>query len=73
VKKHRAYEDMGDFYTDTRWIIVILNAICSIFSVKEQDVSSIEDYHSHNTEQQEEGMKNYCQLYLDPKRVFVKM
>jgi UDP-N-acetylglucosamine 4,6-dehydratase len=49
-------EDMGDFYripADNR----DLN-YAQYFSEGEQDVSIIEDYHSHNTEQQDvEGMK----------------
>src|SRR5690554_2061782 len=50
-------EDMGDFYrvpADNR----DLN-YAKYFSEGEQDVSKIEDYHSHNTEQQGvEGLKN---------------
>jgi UDP-N-acetylglucosamine 4,6-dehydratase len=49
-------EDMGDFYrvpADNR----DLN-YAKYFSEGEQDVSLIEDYHSHNTEQQGvEGLK----------------
>ncbi len=50
-------EDMGDFYripADNR----DLN-YAKYFSEGEEDVSKIEDYHSHNTEQQGvEGLKN---------------
>ncbi|GAB0157494.1 polysaccharide biosynthesis protein [Chryseobacterium sp. Alg-005] len=50
-------EDMGDFYripADNR----DLN-YAQYFSEGEEDISKIEDYHSHNTEQQDvEGMKN---------------
>ncbi len=49
-------EDMGDFYripADNR----DLN-YAQYFSEGEEDISKIEDYHSHNTEQQDvEGMK----------------
>lgn len=63
-------EDMGDFYripADNR----DLN-YAQYFSEGEQDVSIIEDYHSHNTEQQDvEGMKRLLsQLPLIRKEVF---
>ena len=63
-------EDMGDFYripADNR----NLN-YAQYFSEGEQDVSIIEDYHSHNTEQQDvEGMKRLLsQLPLIRKEVF---
>lgn len=63
-------EDMGDFYripADNR----DLN-YAQYFSEGEQDVSVIEDYHSHNTEQQDvEGMKRLLsQLPLIQKEVF---
>lgn len=63
-------EDMGDFYripADNR----DLN-YAKYFSEGEQDVSQIEDYHSHNTEQQDvEGMKQLLsKLPLIRKEVF---
>ena len=63
-------EDMGDFYripADNR----DLN-YAQYFSEGEQDVSVIEDYHSHNTEQQDvEGMKKLLStLPLIRKEVF---
>lgn len=63
-------EDMGDFYripADNR----DLN-YAKYFSEGEQDVSKIEDYHSHNTEQQGvEGLvKLVSQLPLIRKEVF---
>lgn len=63
-------EDMGDFYripADNR----DLN-YAQYFSEGEQDVSVIEDYHSHNTEQQGvEGMKKLLvTLPLIRKEVF---
>ncbi|TDE51293.1 polysaccharide biosynthesis protein [Flavobacterium sp. GT3P67] len=63
-------EDMGDFYripADNR----DLN-YAQYFSEGEQDISVIEDYHSHNTEQQDvEGMKRLLsQLPLIRKEVF---
>ena len=63
-------EDMGDFYripADNR----DLN-YAQYFSEGEQDVSVIEDYHSHNTEQLGvEGMKELLiQLPLIKKEVF---
>lgn len=63
-------EDMGDFYripADNR----DLN-YAQYFSEGEQDVSAIEDYHSHNTEQQGvEGMKKLLStLPLIRKEVF---
>ncbi|MFV8465651.1 polysaccharide biosynthesis protein [Flavobacterium sp. LB1P62] len=63
-------EDMGDFYripADNR----DLN-YAQYFSEGEQDISIIEDYHSHNTEQQDvEGMKRLLsQLPLIRKEVF---
>src|SRR5690554_1047898 len=63
-------EDMGDFYrvpADNR----DLN-YAKYFSEGEQDVSKIEDYHSHNTEQQGvEGLKNLVsKLPLIRKEIF---
>jgi UDP-glucose 4-epimerase len=63
-------EDMGDFYripADNR----DLN-YAKYFSEGDQDVSKIEDYHSHNTEQQGvEGLKSLLsQLPLIRKEVF---
>ena len=63
-------EDMGDFYripADNR----DLN-YAKYFSEGEQDISLIEDYHSHNTEQQDvDGMKRLLsQLPLIRKEVF---
>lgn len=63
-------EDMGDFYripADNR----DLN-YAKYFSEGEQDVSKVEDYHSHNTEQQDvEGMKQLLsKLPLIRKEVF---
>lgn len=63
-------EDMGDFYripADNR----DLN-YAQYFSEGEEDVSLIEDYHSHNTEQQDvEGMKRLLtQLPLIRKEVY---
>ena len=63
-------EDMGDFYripADNR----DLN-YAQYFSEGEQDVSKIEDYHSHNTEQLgAEGMKKLLvQLPLIKKQIF---
>ncbi len=63
-------EDMGDFYripADNR----DLN-YAKYFSEGEQDVSQIEDYHSHNTEQQDvEGMKQLLlKLPLIRKEIF---
>jgi len=63
-------EDMGDFYrvpADNR----DLN-YAKYFSEGEEDVSKIEDYHSHNTEQQGvEGLKNLVsKLPLIRKEVF---
>lgn len=63
-------EDMGDFYripADNR----DLN-YAQYFSEGEKDVSLIEDYHSHNTEQQDvEGMKKLLKnLPLIRKEVF---
>jgi UDP-glucose 4-epimerase len=63
-------EDMGDFYripADNR----DLN-YAQYFSEGEQDVSTIEDYHSHNTEQLGvDGMKNLLKhLPLICKEVF---
>ena len=63
-------EDMGDFYripADNR----DLN-YAKYFSEGEQDVSQIEDYHSHNTKQQDvEGMKQLLsKLPLIRKEVF---
>ena len=63
-------EDLGDFYripADNR----DLN-YAQYFSEGEQDVSVIEDYHSHNTEQQDvEGMKKLLStLPLIRKEVF---
>ncbi len=54
-------EDMGDFYrvpADNR----DLN-YAQYFSEGEEEVAEIEDYHSHNTEQQGvEGLKKLFQL-----------
>ncbi len=54
---------MGDFYripADNR----DLN-YAQFFSEGEEAVSEIDDYNSHNTEQEDvEGMKNYYQIYL---------
>ena len=63
-------EDMGDFYripADNR----DLN-YAQYFSEGEQDISKIEDYHSHNTQQQDvEGMKKLLlQLPLIRKELF---
>jgi UDP-glucose 4-epimerase len=63
-------EDMGEFYrvpADNR----DLN-YAQYFSEGEQDISKIEDYHSHNTEQLGvEGMKKLLvQLPLIKKEVF---
>ena len=63
-------EDMGDFYrvpADNR----DLN-YAKYFSDGEEDVSKIEDYHSHNTEQQGvEGLKSLIsKLPLIRKEVF---
>ncbi|WP_099364930.1 polysaccharide biosynthesis protein [Sphingobacterium sp. 1.A.4] len=63
-------EDMGDFYripADNR----DLN-YAKYFSEGEKDISEIEDYHSHNTEQQGvEGLKNLIsKLPLIRKEVF---
>jgi UDP-glucose 4-epimerase len=63
-------EDMGDFYripADNR----DLN-YAQYFSEGEQDVSLIEDYHSHNTTQQDvEGMKQLLsKLPLIRKEIF---
>ncbi|WP_374398486.1 polysaccharide biosynthesis protein, partial [Flavobacterium sp.] len=63
-------EDMGDFYripADNR----DLN-YAKYFSEGEEDVSKIEDYHSHNTEQQGvEGLKSLIsKLPLIRKEVF---
>jgi len=63
-------EDMGDFYrvpADNR----DLN-YAKYFSEGEQDISKIEDYHSHNTEQQGvEGLKRLVsKLPLIRKEVF---
>ena len=63
-------EDMGGFYripADNR----DLN-YAKYFSEGEQDISKIEDYHSHNTEQQDvDGMKRLLsQLPLIRKEVF---
>jgi UDP-glucose 4-epimerase len=63
-------EDMGGFYripADNR----DLN-YAKYFSEGEQDISLIEDYHSHNTEQQDvDGMKRLLsQLPLIRKEVF---
>ena len=63
-------EDMGDFYripADNR----DLN-YAQYFSEGEKDISSIEDYHSHNTQQQDvAGMKKLLmQLPLIRKEVF---
>lgn len=63
-------EDMGDFYripADNR----DLN-YAQYFSEGEQDISSIEDYHSHNTIQQDvEGMKKLLsKLPLIRKEIF---
>jgi UDP-glucose 4-epimerase len=63
-------EDMGDFYripADNR----DLN-YAQYFSEGEKTITMIEDYHSHNTEQQDvEGMKKLLrQLPLIKKEVF---
>ena len=63
-------EDMGDFYripADNR----DLN-YAKYFSEGEQDISTIEDYHSHNTEQQGvQGLKRLISsLPLIRKEVF---
>ena len=63
-------EDMGDFYripADNR----DLN-YAQYFSEGEQDIAIIEDYHSHNTEQQDvQGMKHLLsQLPLIRKEIF---
>ncbi len=63
-------EDMGDFYrvpADNR----DLN-YAKYFSEGDKDISSVEDYHSHNTEQQDlEGMKKLLtRLPLIRKEVF---
>ncbi len=63
-------EDMGDFYripADNR----DLN-YAKYFSEGEEDISKVEDYHSHNTEQQGvEGLKKLVSgLPLIRKEVF---